>query len=328
MPNHVHAIVVVTDGGDHRPGTACRAPTSPEQFSQPVRGSIATIVRSFKSAVTRRVNAIHGTPGDGLWQRRYYEHVIRDEVELRRIRDYVDTNPREWEFDQENPHGSATDKPHTQTSNPSWRSGDGDHCRGTACRARPPQSDESVSGDAPSAQQPKANGARVDRRETACHIPRLTRTGTAIAGSFAFITHCSFLPSLLTFPNAQLDMSIVMPNHVHAIVVVTDGGDHRPGTACRAPTSPEQFGRPVRGSIATIVRSFKSAVTRRVNEIHGTPGDGLWQRGYYEHVIRDEAELRRIRDYVDTNPQEWKFDQENPHGSTTDKPHTQTSELS
>ena len=132
MPNHVHAIVIVTEHThDHCRDTACRVPTPPprgsthhgtrttEQFSQPVRGSIATIVRSFKSAVTRRVNAIHGTPGDGLWQRRYYEHVIRDEAELRRIRDYVDTNPREWEFDQENPHGSATDKPHTQTSNPS-----------------------------------------------------------------------------------------------------------------------------------------------------------------------------------------------------------------
>ncbi|MCP9448033.1 MAG: hypothetical protein NNA22_10760, partial [Nitrospira sp.] len=60
------------------------------------------------------------------------------------------------------------------------------------------------------------------------------------------------------FPNASLDEFIVMPNHVHGIIVV-DGR----GTACRAPT--EQFGRPVTGSIPTIIRSFKSAVTKQIN---------------------------------------------------------------
>ncbi len=88
--------------------------------------------------------------------------------------------------------------------------------------------------------------------------------------------------------------------------------------------TPERFGRPGCGSVATIVRSFKSAVTRRVNEMHGTPGDGLWQRGYHEHVIRDEAELDRIREYINTNPLEWEFDQENPHSTAREKPHTQT----
>ena len=55
---------------------------------------------------------------------------------------------------------------------------------------------------------------------------------------------------------------------------------------------------------------FKPAVTRRVNEICHTPGNPVWQRNYYEHVIRDESELGRIREYILSNPQQWEADKE------------------
>ncbi len=83
------------------------------------------------------------------------------------------------------------------------------------------------------------------------------------------------------------------------------------GTACRAPTG-EQFGKPVSGSIPTIIRSFKSAATKRVNESHGTPGTKLWQRNYYEHIIRNDDELNRIRQYIIDNPINWDTDRNNP----------------
>ncbi|MCP9448186.1 MAG: hypothetical protein NNA22_11550, partial [Nitrospira sp.] len=71
--------------------------------------------------------------------------------------------------------------------------------------------------------------------------------------------HCWFdIPA--HFPHAELDAFVVMPNHVHGIIVIVDGR----GTACRAPT--ERFGHPVTGSIPTVIRSFKSAVTKRINE--------------------------------------------------------------
>jgi hypothetical protein len=73
----------------------------------------------------------------------------------------------------------------------------------------------------------------------------------------------------------------------------------------------EQFGQPVSGSISTIIRSFKSAVTKRINEIRKTPGAKLWQRNYYEHIIRNENELNRIREYIANNPIKWEFDKEN-----------------
>jgi putative transposase len=104
----------------------------------------------------------------------------------------------------------------------------------------------------------------------------------------------------------ELEAFVVMPNHVHGIIVI-DGR----GTARRAPTC-ERFGQPTVGSIPTIVRAFKSACTKQINELRGTPGAKLWQRNYYEHVIRDEDDLNRIRQYILDNPARWAKDENNP----------------
>jgi REP element-mobilizing transposase RayT len=60
------------------------------------------------------------------------------------------------------------------------------------------------------------------------------------------------------------------------------------------------------------VGSFKSATTRRVNRVRGTPRAPFWQRGYYEHVIRDEGDLEKIRTYVAQNPLSWELDENCP----------------
>jgi len=107
-----------------------------------------------------------------------------------------------------------------------------------------------------------------------------------------------------------LDGYIVMPNHIHGILVVVDMGR---GVLRYAPTtfrSPSQ-------TVGAIVRGFKSAVTRRVNEIRQTPGTPVWQRNYYEHVIRAEDELDRIRRYIEDNPRMWEMDRENPLAQKT-----------
>jgi putative transposase len=114
----------------------------------------------------------------------------------------------------------------------------------------------------------------------------------------------------LHFPHAQLDEFVVMPNHVHGIVCILDTG-----SAVGA-----QHAAPLRGDIPTVrpgslgatVRSFKSAVAKRINQIRGTPGAPVWQRNYYERVVRDEDELARIREYVHFNPVQWQLDRENP----------------
>jgi REP-associated tyrosine transposase len=100
------------------------------------------------------------------------------------------------------------------------------------------------------------------------------------------------------------DAFIVMPNHIHGVLA-------RRGTARRAPTV-ERFGQPVVGSLPTLVRAYKAAVTRNVNLIRNTAGEAVWQRNYYEHVIRNDRDLNRVREYICRNPERWPWDRENP----------------
>lgn len=89
----------------------------------------------------------------------------------------------------------------------------------------------------------------------------------------------------------ELDMFVVMPNHVHGILVLVRAGHAPP--------------------LQTVVGSFKSAATREVNQLRETPGTSVWQRGYHDHVIRDECDLQRVREYIATNPARWSCDPEN-----------------
>ena len=122
----------------------------------------------------------------------------------------------------------------------------------------------------------------------------------------------------------SLDVWVVMPNHVHGIVVI-DSTDHvgapvgaPVGAQHAAPLQPLQPLQPLphrgvpSGSLAAVVRSFKSAVTKRINDGRGTPGAAVWQRNYYDHIIRSEESLNRIRQYILDNPARWSFDRENP----------------
>ncbi|NWG08505.1 MAG: transposase, partial [Chloroflexi bacterium] len=89
-----------------------------------------------------------------------------------------------------------------------------------------------------------------------------------------------------------------------------------PPPTTHAPTDNiEKFGKPVSGSLATIIRQYKSSVTRRIqNELYGldTSSPAIWQRNYYEHIIRSEAEYHRIHRYIESNVDNWIKDNENP----------------
>ena len=120
------------------------------------------------------------------------------------------------------------------------------------------------------------------------------------------------------FPHALLDEFVIMPNHLHGIIVLQEM-ENSVGARHAAPREPrlEEFGKPVAGSIPTIVRSFKSAATKHINEYRGTPGAPVWQRNYYEHIIRNDRSLHRIRGYIATNPLRWHLDR-NIHPTGTD----------
>lgn len=113
------------------------------------------------------------------------------------------------------------------------------------------------------------------------------------------------------FPYIELGAYVVMPNHMHGIIQIVD--DHRRGTKYRAPTDrvrTERFGKPVVGSIPTIVRTYKAAVTRYLGREFNITN--IWQRNYYEHVIRNHKEWDRIHRYIEANPSNWAEDNENP----------------
>ena len=81
-----------------------------------------------------------------------------------------------------------------------------------------------------------------------------------------------------------------MPNHLHGIIMITDNGG---GVWQYAPT-PGQLDSPSFG-LGAVILGFKSAVTRWINHHQGTPGQLVWQRNYFEHNIRDDDALNRVR---------------------------------
>ena len=68
-------------------------------------------------------------------------------------------------------------------------------------------------------------------------------------------------------------------------------------------------------SLGAIVGNYKSVTARRINTIRKTPGAPVWQHNYYEHSIRDENELNRMREYIINNPANWDMDEETPRNT-------------
>jgi len=153
----------------------------------------------------------------------------------------------------------------------------------------------------------------------------------------------------------ELDEWVVMPNHFHGIVVITNSGNmahcrgdrpvaltdkpfaqmgksdgptgkpfaptDKPGDAISGDRPVAPTDNPVvitdnrviptgprPRSIGAVMAGLKSAVTKRINELHTTPGVKLWQRNYWEHVVRNETELDQIREYIRNNPAQWVLD--------------------
>jgi putative transposase len=107
------------------------------------------------------------------------------------------------------------------------------------------------------------------------------------------------------FPRVELDEFVIMPNHVHGILSIIDAV----GAKNFSPL-PSQQRAGTSKTIGSIIRGFKIGVTKWMRQ--HTPIHDVWQRNYYEHVIRDEADLIRVREYISVNPVRWAEDAENP----------------
>ncbi len=109
------------------------------------------------------------------------------------------------------------------------------------------------------------------------------------------------------YPHTQLDIYCIMPNHFHGIVILTDtvGAIHE---------LPLQMSQQQRRNmlLPKLIGRFKMLSSKQTNQSRNTPGKKLWQRNYYEHIIRDEKNYYRICEYIINNPLKWELDSLHP----------------
>lgn len=126
-----------------------------------------------------------------------------------------------------------------------------------------------------------------------------------ILNKFGSIVRERWLRTAVLREYVELNYYIIMPNHFHGIPILNCRD-----TACCVPTNEKRkFGELFPGSLPVIVRSFKSAVTKRINELRNLSGKPVWQKNYYEHIIRNQNDLDNIRGYIELNPLNWEIDE-------------------
>lgn len=115
------------------------------------------------------------------------------------------------------------------------------------------------------------------------------------------------------YPSVKLDAFVIMPNHIHGIIVILDD-DHDDVVAGLKPattSAPTNTNTPKRHGLSEIIRALKTFSARRINEMRNSPGISVWQRNFYEHIIRNEHALNQIRKYIEANPANWQLNNGN-----------------
>lgn len=107
------------------------------------------------------------------------------------------------------------------------------------------------------------------------------------------------------YPLVSTQEHVVMPNHFHGIILIQEAGSR--GSRAASTDSSEES-----PSLIRLVNAFKTVSAKRINSIRGTPGVPVWQRGFYDHIVRNELDLNRVREYIRANPLQWSVDEENP----------------
>ena len=126
------------------------------------------------------------------------------------------------------------------------------------------------------------------------------------------------------FANIELGEFVVMPNHVHCIVWITSEGSYRlhPGTWKADFDNQRREGQlptptlenPKFETLSNIVGAFKTTAATHVNELRRVIGQAVWQKSFYDRIVRNERELQRIHEYIRNNPIQWAEDRDNPAG--------------
>ncbi len=162
---------------------------------------------------------------------------------------------------------------------------------------------------------------------TICTHQRECLFGTVVDGNMQLNAAGEMVQSVWNdlphrYPNVQLDELMVMPNHIHAIIALVGaplvGAQFLNSQFVNNSTpNSQETGHPQGAPLPDIIGGFKSITTTQyiagVKQRHWPSFKGkLWQRNYYEHIIRNENDLNRIREYILNNPMQWLLDTENP----------------
>lgn len=171
--------------------------------------------------------------------------------------------------------------------------------------------------------RPGAYFVTICTHQRACVLGRVEEGATVLSSTGSLVERCwRQLPR--HFPDVELDAFVLMPNHLHGLIMLGAAQPILGGPWVSATRGePPRGTRP--GSLGAVVQNFKTVSTRKVNVLNGTAGAPLWQRDYYEHIVRDERALDTIRRYIEGNPSQWELDEENPAKLEAPVGHTPTS---
>ncbi len=164
------------------------------------------------------------------------------------------------------------------------------------------------------------------KTENNLHLFGFIQSGEMVLNQFGRIAASEWKKTAGIRPSVYIDEYIIMPDHLHGIITIDPSrrGDLR-SPIPRSPIlqSPNQqspiqsppnynltptggFIFPKTDSLSSILSGFKSAVTRQINQIRKTTEPQIWQRNYYDHIIRESTDLNRVRQYIQNNPSNWR----------------------
>jgi REP element-mobilizing transposase RayT len=116
------------------------------------------------------------------------------------------------------------------------------------------------------------------------------------------------------YPNCFLDVFVVMPNHVHGIIIIDNAmveTGFKPVSTAQTSLKPVSTTMNKKYSLSEIIRGFKTFSARKINESQNTQGTPFWQPRFYDRIIRNEKELNGAREYIMSNPFKWDLDKNN-----------------
>jgi putative transposase len=143
------------------------------------------------------------------------------------------------------------------------------------------------------------------------------KDGEMVLNEVGCVVSVQWLQLAYRFTNLELGEWVIMPNHVHGILVITGKGEASSDKLYVPIKSPIKDASPLRpngtipGSVGAIIQNFNSVASRKINACSGKAKELIWQRNYYEHIIRNERDMLAITDYILTNPLNWEKDEEN-----------------